>query len=92
MFKIAVFIIHIYNAFINLTFVTKYDYKCFCFDLYFIRQLQIITAINNALVINKKVSKIYKFFVLQIIFFSLKIVVTVFFLLQFHHTLSLNHR
>ena len=38
----------------------------------------ILTAINNAIEINKNASKIYKFCVLQINFFSLKFVGIVF--------------
>ena len=34
--------------------------------------------INNAMIMNKKASKISKFFILQIVFFSFKFVVTVF--------------
>ena len=38
----------------------------------------ILTAIKHAMVISKKASKIYKFFVLQVTFFSLKLVGKVF--------------
>ena len=37
-----------------------------------------LTAINNVIVINKKTSKIYEFYALQVIFFSLKFVRIVF--------------
>ena len=37
-----------------------------------------LIAINNAILINKNASKIYKFFVLHVVFFSLKFVGTVF--------------
>ena len=37
-----------------------------------------LTAINNVIVINEKTSKIYEFYALQVIFFSLKFVRIVF--------------
>ena len=37
-----------------------------------------LTAINNAMVFNKKASKLYKFCVLQVVFFSLQFVGIVF--------------
>ena len=37
-----------------------------------------LTAINNVIVINGKTSKIYEFYALQVIFFSLKFVRIVF--------------
>ena len=43
-------------------------------------------SINNAVVINKKASKICKFFVLQVAFFSLKFVATVFVSSIIHYT------
>ena len=47
----------------------------FCLRFY---QITVNTVINNAIVVNIKTSKMYKFFVLQIAFFSLKLVGTVF--------------
>ena len=35
--------------------------KGFCFTQYFIRQQKTLPAVNNAIIINKKASKIYKF-------------------------------
>ena len=45
----------------NFLFVPGNGYNCFCFAPYFIIQQQILTTINNAIVINKNISKIHKF-------------------------------
>lgn len=42
------------------------------------KQQWVLTAINTATVINKKTSKLFKFYILQFVFFSLKVVGTVF--------------
>ena len=55
-----------------LKFVLWNENKCFCFARQFIKYQYILTVINNVMVIMKKVSKIQKLCVLQVIFFLLK--------------------
>ena len=40
------------------------------FVFYFVREQYILTSINNVMIIYQKVSKIYKFCVLNILFFN----------------------
>ena len=55
-----------------LKFVLWNENKCFYFARQFIKYQYILTVINNVMVIMKKVSKIQKLCVLQVIFFLLK--------------------
>ena len=47
-----------YQYLFVFNFVSSNGNKCFCFARYFIRKQYILTAINDVMVINKKVSKI----------------------------------
>ena len=68
--------VYIYKTFFDLLFLMSYENKCFYFV--FTREKYILAALNNARVINKKASRIYKFFVSAITIFWLKVVGIVF--------------
>ena len=66
--KCAVFYVYTFNFITHFqfmlptqncfNFLSLNGNKCFCFPCYFIRKKYILRAINNAMVINKKTSKI----------------------------------